>query len=169
MIKNRYNLGNFIINSEIVISDPKFKIGHKYQNIFNNNKIGKWKSYVYQTKVPVWGELCSELVAIHENHIFSDLNWLKSEQFIFVDSGIIGIFDKNFYNNNFSEIKPNYNTLISHDKKSFKLNYGVLSYSGFGNGLYEVYSAYNNKEIIAIKIVFIKSQDEEDYDFEEEI
>lgn len=112
-----------------------------------------------------WGNRIEAIAICHEDfasdNIF-ELPYTNRIDGIGVDAGLAGFFQD----------KPNYsddewNYLCSNN--FFNKDYGMLDCgfwcsSGYGDGYYDVYAAYENEEIVALKIVFIEDEfEEEDY------
>lgn len=129
-----------------------------------------------------WGTRISSLFAIHKDYKFSGLIW-ESDGVIGVDSGQAGIFCESSYRNDSIEMKlPSVNFVLPHmnipgDRWYEKIcrftlsedqwgmyDTGVVSSTGFGDGMYPVEVARRDGNVIGIKITYISDEDE----FEEE-
>src|SRR5690606_25054488 len=87
-----------------------------------------------------------------------------------VDSGQAGVFDFAVYKDdesakgksNFIEDEPWYSTCCDQtlsDQQAGVIEGGAVSSSGYGDGLYTAYYAIDaNKEVVAIKIVFMEDE-----------
>jgi len=167
-------------SGKLMISDPCYKIGTWCQGVFNNVLTGKWNGWVYKTDDGDLGERCAEIHAYHEsikNPDSLDRIWVANGDFVVgVDSGQAGIFDFATFRDNALANEPGPESLIQDpDDKWYsnccdatlsevgagKVNEGVVSSSGYGDGSYEAsYVCNNSGYIVAVKIVFIKKQQE---------
>lgn len=115
-----------------------------------------------------------ELRKVGEPYSHEKLPYKQLRSVIGVDSAQAGIFDLSHFQDE-SLITPDTPTDISHDwygmcchatwGEAGIVPFGVVSASGFGDGLYTAYVKRNSKgEAVAIKIVFIDEDDIDDED-----
>lgn len=137
----------------------------------NNVKNGKYIVFVYIYEDEKLGKRNSTLVVYHEEYVNARKYWYYAGS-IGVDSGQAGIFDYDSFRND---------SLVNTETK-FKLSdkeegdlwyelccdktlyteegagivpYGAVSRSGIGDGMYDVFTMKENKEIVGIKIEFL--------------
>lgn len=160
-------LGYITLEDEVCVTDPCYDVGTWCQAILNVSP-GKYKCFVVVTDEGEWGSRVSELHAIKED-VFNKHEKLEKIPYkpgpycccIGVDSGQCGIFDAKYY----EEHQPDndyYNTNSWYRKVCELTNnagiidsLGVVSSSGYGDGGYPLFTAEENKEIVAMKVVFI--------------
>ena len=167
------------LNSEVKITDPCYS-----NDTWCSYKLDNVKSGQYNTRVEYYNEFygvrVAELIAIHEDYDIDseDVNWeVVKDADIGVDSGQCGIFDANYYKQQKEQDEiwgkqnkeePFYNKCCSCTDGEAKYseidNKGVVSCTGFGDGSYNLYTIKINNEIVAIKVVFINTNREEDYE-----
>jgi hypothetical protein len=115
-----------------------------------------------------------ELRKVGEPYSHEKLPYKQLRSVIGVDSAQAGIFDLSHFQDN-SLITPDTPTDISHNwygmccdatyDKAGIIPFGVVSESGFGDGLYTAYVKRNSKhQAVAVKIVFIDEDDIDDED-----
>jgi len=179
-------LGRFEISKgEVVVSDPCYPKGIWCQGILSGVKTGLWKAVARTCDS---GERVGELIAFHEAHgSLMDLRfqWKKEYFSVGVDSGQAGFFQEDKYRNDAcvgdtpipewldtrKEGDKWYGSCctITIDAMAGVLDGGVVASSGYGDGIYDVYTAEENGEIVAMKLVFIEEDEEwDDEEWEEE-
>lgn len=189
MNKTVIELGQFEITSgEAFVSDPCYEVGTWCQAKLANVKNGHWFASVFQSDEGDWGIRNAELIAYHESaQQVNELDWKLEDAEIGVDSGQAGIYDAISYRNDsmVGEIENKLgfdldeegekfyaqNCDLTVDTKPFAgvLGHGVVSSSGYGDGGYNLYTIKDNDgEIVAMKVIFIGDEDEEDFIEEEE-
>jgi hypothetical protein len=180
-IENK-DLGTFNIKDEVVISDPCYKDMDSY-NITKKVKSGDWKTRAVISDNGDWGKRVADLFVCHKDYDY--LDWEKDWRPIGdcgVDSGQLGIFDKEVYQNDaHEEILSLAESDICNDEPFYcrmchltlgddggsntfggAFSRGVNVNSGFGDGCYEASAIYVNDEIVAIWVNFIPDEDDED-------
>jgi len=153
---------------------------------------GEWEGEVERLDKKDWGMRVGELVVHHKDH-FTEVHsgsWEELEGEVGVDSGQAGVFDSeiypkgendgeandmsSFYGRACRETCPEFDRTHAKEKESKGLSLdcgvvddgGFVSCSGYGDGGYTAYGVKNSKnELIAVKIVFIDDEDEEDEDY----
>lgn len=162
------------LGSKVLVSDPCYEYPTWCTKLVENVKPGN-----YNTNVTYWKDTdrffngkVSELIAVEESYNIVNIQWNYVKGSIGVDSGQCGIFD-------FEQVKDVIGTGEWDEKDKFYAQacacthdyptqygefntYGVVSRSGVGDGSYDLYVAYDNNQIIAIKIVFLGDEDEEE-------
>lgn len=164
------NLGTIELKNDVMVSDPCYELGTWCQGIVGGIKAGKFNAYAIVTDEGDWGERIAELVVIREDADIEGIN----EELDFevgVDSGQAGIFNFDYYkekqpdddwDNPESWYRRVCDITCSDEDCGTIDNEGVVSSSGYGDGGYVCYAAYENEEIVALRIVFIEDYDEED-------
>ncbi|PKR82409.1 DUF4241 domain-containing protein [Heyndrickxia camelliae] len=176
-------LGNFELHSgNVMVSDPCYEEGSWGQAQLNNTKIGEWIANIKQFDEGEWGIRNGELIAFHKSiEKLNELDWKLEKTIIGVDSGQAGIFDLAVFRNdevsmpsNFlsSEIQEEKGekwyshicdlTLETKERAGITIG-GVVSSSGYGDGGYKLFTIRDeNDSVVAIKIVFIDNDIEEE-------
>ena len=117
-----------------------------------------------------------------ENYVDSEYPWEKTDISVGVDTGMAGIFDYKYYRDDdsvagYEYYKKDYMcdlvesgekfyavcaTLTEFDPKlimACTLPNGVVSNSGWGDGLYKVYTCKYNDKIVGIKIRYMNDKE----------
>jgi hypothetical protein len=173
------------LDSEVVVSDPCYRIPTWCQVLVNDVKPGYYQPFMKKHDAGDWGTRNSMLMVIHEDHQFDDLVWEEHPGDVGVDSGQAGIFSSRTYRNDSHEI-PNGEedfSLGRSDKSGDQwyekmcqrtlgetrwgvYDEGVVASSGFGDGSYVLYVAVKDRKIVALCIDFAVEEDEViDFDF----
>jgi len=87
------------LGSEVVVSDPCYTIPTWCQAVVDKVKPGMYDTHLKKHDAGDWGERCSMLLVIHEDHKDDILRWEDYPATIGVDSGQCGIFSKETYRN----------------------------------------------------------------------
>lgn len=168
------------LSNNVIISDPCYELGIWCQMELNNMKPG---NYIVHHKLTngedTFGERSSMILIIHQDHQLEYLLWDMIGT-IGVDSGQAGIFDKDTYRKDDlfhnapkfdAEGDEDGNIWYNHmcDKTLSEEQWGtydrgVVSSSGFGDGMYETFTATVDNEVVGICIDF-NVDDELDIDF----
>lgn len=172
-----YNEGVFIGQFEITsgkmrVTDPCYSKGTWCSGVFNAAN-GKWNAYIGVSDEGSWGDRVSELVVMNEDagYLF---NWQLTNIDVGVDSGQAGFFDEAKYpdgerTGEYEDLNTFYGQVCEMTlsrKQAGVLPFGVASSSGYGDGSYRCYVAYNNNnEVVAARIQFIDDNYEEDEDY----
>ena len=160
----------FIITSgRMVISDPSYELNELKNTTIENVKNGKWDSVVIHSDdnkhiesliiINYKGVREDESMFNELNYIFEDENQLQ--RLFSVDSGQFGFFDLEGYRNNkkCQKIKRHSKVIIKPEDAFYSiccdrvsstegwgtLPFGVVSSSGCGDGLYEVFALKNKQ------------------------
>lgn len=177
------------LGSEVVVSDPCYTIPTWCQAVVNKVKPGVYDTHLKKHDAGDWGERCSMLLVIHEDHKDDTLRWEEHSATIGVDSGQCGIFSKESYRNdlftdrrrkiymglgdgdisffkNFKTRKNPGDKWYTHicsrtlgDKSWGVYDSGVVSSSGFGDGSYTLYVAKKRGKIVAMCVDFQVEED----------
>lgn len=172
------NLGTFEVESgRLMISDPCYHKGTWCQGELKNVRNGSWNATVVETNEGEWGVRCAELIATHVNAPNIGRIWAKQDIDVGVDSGQAGIFDSEHYRLNDDENDYEYqgDKLTPNDPwycmccdrtlnspGAGVIPFGVVSSSGFGDGSYRCFVREENDEIVAVKIIFITGEEDEE-------
>ena len=174
-MKNQITLG-----TKVVVSDPCYEIPTWCQAIVDGVKPGKYYVHAHKLDIDGWGERVCALVAIHEDHEFSNIYLDLNPNEIGVDSGQAGIFDFDSYRNDGhinliprvleepfrswrseNETGCDWYDHVSEytlsDESWGRYEYGTMSSSGIGDGSYSLYTATvdeNSPEIVGFVIDF---------------
>lgn len=163
-------LGTFEVScGQLIVSDPCYSLDTWCQGILQNVKNGIWKGFVLRGTADWGDERVWEIFAYHEKHrTFPDAICEKQTFEVGVDSGQAGIFNKDDFHGGEDDYGDGgwYDecckiTLDAPDCAG-TLTGGIVSSSGFGDGGYFCYVSKKDEEIVAVRIVFLGDEDEED-------
>lgn len=163
------DIGSFEnLTGKMIISDPCYELGSKFHAILDVTK-GEWTGELIVSEVEEWGKRVSALtVKLVGSKAVSD--WQKQSVDLGVDSGSMSIVDyfEGFGEGDHPHDRDDPNTwfekwyaivmsgmggIVNHLGR----NIGIVSSSGYGDGLYQLYSKVSAKgEIVAIQVVFIE-------------
>lgn len=173
------------LGDEVYATDPAYTPDLWCCNLIKGFKPGSYQPYA---AIEPEEDRVAELVIYHESHdrrlVKERLDWMEAAE-IAVDSGQAGFFEKSFYiegkktdeaneNKSFDELTGFYkdccDITIGEDPYGVLENHlGIVSASGYGDGCYPLYVAKDSAgKIVAAKIVFIDTHDEDDYWNDEE-
>lgn len=195
-------------SDNILVSDPgyEFSLENYCQDAWELNILltnvlkGEWHCWVKKDSLT---NRNAELISIHVNQLNGDILktdttdfWTKIEdKVVCVDYGQAGIYDMTHFkdNNDVGEYEIfvdensdqreawySMNCAVTQKLEHFAgtIPYGVVSSSGYGDGMYDLFVARKNDKVVGIKIVFIDDkqrklyepllQDEENEEFSEE-
>lgn len=160
----------FLLGGSVLVTDPCYDIGTWCTAQLDNVHPGTWVGHVIKSNEGNWGIRCAELVALHKDHLNDIIVWNKTSHQIGVDSGQAGFFDPiKFETHNMQSSCDFENPKTFYDKcgqatlslKRFGVieNCGIVTSSGYGDGVYDLYIAYsNNGQIIGLRLVFISDE-----------
>lgn len=170
-----HKVGTIVLNNEVYITDPCYDTDTWCQKLLTDVSPGKYKCFVVVTDEGEWGNRVSELHAVKEE-MFDKYGSLDKIPYgteplncvIGVDSGQCGFFDAKYY----EEHQPDddYNNTNSWYRKVCELSnnagtvdgLGVVAESGYGDGGYPLFVAKENGQVLAMKVVFIGFEEEEE-------
>jgi hypothetical protein len=163
------------LSDVVMVSDPCYKVPTWCQKKLTNVLNGEYKIFFYESQLAHWGKVNSYLGVVHSGFVNENLSWRILDEVIGVDSGQAGIFSYESYRND--DIVDS----ISMPESDFTLNSygnigdrwyeamckltqtnenygsyetGVLSTSGYGDGVYRCLVAKKNKLVVGICIDF---------------
>ena len=169
----------FEIKSGVVVcSDPCYEIPTWTQGIIDNVKNGNWAHYIIENE----DGRVSTLVVHHSNYDLTDITKLGVDHIgsYGVDSGQFGFFDKVSYRNDDSAVglpkvdwdhqddedgyewyKACAKQTLSDESYGLVPN-GIVTSSGYGDGVYPVSGAKNSDgEYVAFSVNFLLKEEEE--------
>lgn len=172
-------VGSFTIESgEVLITDPGYDRDTWCAIKLENVERGKWNAFIEESFFGKWGSRVTKIVAMHDKILsLKDKPWELLDTDIGVDSGQAGFFDWKYYGDEKSvEYVPNHtadwdNSMdnvwykqcceITLDNKYGVIPYGVVTRSGFGDGIYDAYicTEPTTDKIVAMMIVFLTEDD----------
>lgn len=182
------DLGNLEIKSgKVRVTDPCYDLDVWCAKTLENVATGKWKAFTNMVTVLEGGahERNGSLIMVHDDmkETPGQLDWRLIGSDIGVDSGQAGIYDLEAFGKDhlYPEVTNTLDLDLSQSPNRFYaancdltltelgagvLVQGVVSSSGWGDGVYNYYTVKNDEdEIVAIKVVFI---DADDFDEDEE-
>jgi hypothetical protein len=158
-----YSIGSFEQSTDqIIISDPCYEGYDSFlQCLINNVQKGTYNCFVRINKHN--GRPARLYATIKKKFKIKDYNWVKFGS-ICVDSGMAGIYDYNiFKDKDKAEFYRECCELTRFDGQTVQagtLDLGVVSSSGWGDGVYNVYVNRNDEdEVTAVKVVFMGKKD----------
>ena len=172
--------GEITLDKKVQVTDPCYSLDVWCTETIENMLPGKYDTFATVVDTGMLGRRVSELTIAHKSVELSGLKFIKVVTGdIGVDSGNCGFFDYDKFREaketdaNFvaehgdSEIGPFTNKwwAISDNLRALGGtldDWGVLSHSGYGDGGYDLYLAYDESEenVIAAKIVYLHSEEE---------
>lgn len=161
-----------VSSGKLKVTDPCYSPDTWCTATLDHVKNGTWHASVTRENQGVWGNRISMIEVYHDSqkNRRHRLKYQWRDSNIGVDSGQAGFFDyQTFVNIKINESLDNsfYNEVceltLGADQFGIKDFYAVSS-SGYGDGVYSLYVAEQNGEVVAARIVFI---DEDSEDFEE--
>lgn len=163
-----------LICGKLQVTDPCYDIDTWCTATLENVKNGKYISEVTTLDAGPWGDRISELAIFHEDFYNKKhtLKFVWRDSNIGVDSGQAGFFDYD----KFKEAKQHegIKSVFYEELCNITLNKrwgcpadesGVVSSSGYGDGVYSLYVAEKNAIIVAAKIIFIDENNNEMEEF----
>lgn len=165
--------GAFTVTSDqLRVTDPCYEYDSIGGVTFDGVKQGKWYTHaVIVDREDGWGTRVASLRAIHEDYSDNFVPGLPYNSYkppIAVDSGQAGIYDYQKYPNREGQYKDDFyqkncDLTLSENYGGLVDNMGVVTSSGYGDGRYLLYYDINSdKKVIAVEIIFINNEDEED-------
>jgi hypothetical protein len=182
--KNKNNtemiqLGSFECTSgKFVVSDPCYTLGTWCQGILENVKKGTWNAAILVSDEDDFGKRVSRLYAKHDslNTEFPDLEpcWSECNFDVGVDSGQVGIYEYETYRNDsvidfvprntiYTDRSPGHRWMAANcgqtiGKFAGTIPGGVVSQSGYGDGVYSAFVVKDNSSmIIAVMVEFFSA------------
>lgn len=167
-----FNIGKFKVKTgKVRISDPCYNLsdnGIKVNGItVMDVKNGDWNANILYKN-----NIVTELVVVHSEFLNNSNDWVKCyNNDIGVDSGMVCIVDDAFFGKE-ELIDESLITKYIFNKNDNKwsafcfaktenmggiIPYGCVSKTGYGDGVYSLYTKKINNEIVAIKVVFDKT------------
>lgn len=178
----------FQVTGKINITDPCYDT-KTWCGIYGlKAKPGTWVGDAKETNAGDWGDRVAELTVRHKDYTIDEGEWVEIEGTVGVDSGQAGVFDSSIYpegenNGDADDNKSFYGracreTCSSFDKEhqvwkkeqGLPEGYGVVdgggfvSVSGYGDGSYTAWGIYRDDLLVAVQIVFIDFEEEEEED-----
>lgn len=168
-MNNLKRVGSIFLNNEVLISNPCYETDCRSNILIDGIEDGLYNCFVEISDEGKWGKRVARMVAIHNDYDISVLNeYAFDEGCVGVDSGTMSISDIDYYdkyhNDNIDDDWYEKNVCAwcykkkAHiaDRKSF------ISTSGFGDGCYDVFSRVRNGNTIAIEVVFIDNNKDDE-------
>lgn len=159
-------LGKIKLNDTVMVSDPCYKVGVWCQGEINNVLEGEYNVFISEDD----GRIKELIVSNDKYPEIEDWEINMEQPFeVGVDSGNAGIFDYKYYYDTHEEddiLDEWYDDMLAglfdnEDSKNwlFFRNHGVITSSGYGDGVYHCYTAEHDNKVMAIKIIFIDEGD----------
>lgn len=148
-----------IQSGRVNLSDPCYAVGTWCGAFSLPAKNGEWIVEPEERDMGKWGNRVASFTVCHKDHADALMNVLEFD--FGVDSGQFGIFDSEIYegdsdyNNEDGFYRECCDTTLSENRLGAVRNRGFVSSTGFGDGGYTGYGAFDNDELVKFKIVFI--------------
>lgn len=155
------------LGNKVMVSDPCYRMGTWCQGVLDDVLPGNYNCTIEYSDEGEWGVRVAAIEVVHES---VDSYWLELADFVIgVDSGQAGIFDYEYYAEHHSdrELDDEWYKTVCHntwadDEDGTIDGRGFVSISGYGDGSYPCYVAYDaDDRIVAIRVEYIWD-DEED-------
>ena len=175
--KIKYKLGDLELGNSVYVSDPCYMPGTWCQAVVDGLKSGKWIGYMNKKEVKDWGIRVTDLWIVHQDYPDIFPNTLLDPAIdIGVDSGGAGIFDYDYYLKHHDgeldekwydrqfDLRYDYDmdgnqiseTSSTERRDGIMLDGKcVVSFSGYGDGGYNLYAEKIQEEIVGLRIKFI--------------
>lgn len=144
-------MNSFNLSSHVIISDVCLKLGVGCRHEITNVLPGSYTPFIklYNNQVAI-------LTVIHSPSLDRQLRWEYSNS-ISVDTNKAGIFSYGTCGGT-DEVWRSL-SLSNEDAKEY--DHGIISKSGFGDGVYDIYVATDAGKVIGIALEFIPDDDTE--------
>lgn len=183
-------IGTFqIISGKVRATDPCYDLETWCAGTVENVLPGEYVASVVTTKDEIFNlesDRVGELFAIHKNYINKQLAFYELDLRCCVDSGQFGFFDLDKYPKILGDKR--YNDMVWNEfyrekicpltcdmtgdrgiRDGGTIDFGCVSSSGYGDGGYPVFAAYNDEgKVIALKAEFIDDSEEIEEEVESE-
>lgn len=151
----------------LIISDPGFARrdafetrGFVISGHLPNARKGKWVGYVLMVEFSKRHIRIAELITVHSGEDPYKAQWQKSPVCVGVDSGQAGVFNADYYPTDSFGGKPSFydkaSKLTLSIKKAGVMKGGVVSSTGWGDGMYKSYVWRKAGKVVGVRIVFIE-------------
>ncbi|XWV26049.1 hypothetical protein QJ857_gp1031 [Tupanvirus soda lake] len=174
------HLGSFVVESgKILVSDPGYDFNiDKYDtkpDAWNLNLLldsvvnGQWDSWVVVDETT---NRNAQLICVNHNkhdnleELLNKKEWEILNDVICVDSGQAGIYDLDHFKggDNDEWYEKNCDITLDMDYSAGTISHGVVSSSGYGDGMYDCHIFKINDKTTAIRIIFIDDKKKEFYE-----
>ena len=161
----------FKIEGQVFVSDPCYDTSVWCTTILENVKPG-----VYNSMVNRFEGRISELLVFHESVDPESLKFTWVDARIGVDSGQCGVYDlKEFARQKEMDLHLDevYDKMPFYDQVCEQtlseegwgvLKFGVTASAGYGDGVYDLFTAEKDGKIVAMKLVFISEDEDEEFE-----
>ena len=175
MEKNFCKVGFINIKEDdyAVVADPCYDLDSRWIEVVEIKR-GMYDCYIEEKYFGMWGKRVSRLAILKDSFGVEKLNECgELVNDVAVDSGTMGIYAYHY----FAETHDNdvdedwYNKFVCSEwSNNYRLceDGGVISSSGFGDGMYAVYYYRDDKDnVIGIEVVFIEDDEEKENEDED--
>ena len=167
-------LGTITLGNKVTASDPCYESGIWCAKVLEI-KPGTYHCFAEVLETS-WGTRIQSLRICHEDYLVGRIDYKRPSN-VGVDSGQFGFFDTKYYeahqpDDNYDNPESWYrkvcNITLSDEQSGTIEEKGVVSSSGYGDGVYGLYPGYNEQgEIVAASVDFF-DENEDDEDNEDE-
>lgn len=172
------SFGEITLGKKVQVTDPSYSLDVWCTKTIENMLPGEYGTFATVADRGMLGRRVSELMIVHKSVELGDLKFIKTVAGdIGVDSGNCGFFDyKKLQEAKEADAKfeAEHNNIGPFTNKWWSVSdnlralggtlddWGVLSHSGYGDGGYDLYLAYDEsgENVIAAKIVYLYNEEE---------
>ena len=153
-----YNLGTYTQQStKAIVSDPSYTYNKNdalsFSVALDNVAQGIWHTMIMlQDENP--GRVMSLISVLEGVHVFDQSNDWGTVGDAGVDSGQLGIYDLDDYHADDEEWYDRNSNITLSNARAGIIGRGVVSRSGYGDGIYPVYVLMRNNSIVGIWVDF---------------
>ena len=169
--------GEITLGKKVQVTDPCYNLDVWCTETIENMLPGEYGTFATIANRGMMGRRVSKLMIIHKSVELGDLKFKVVTGDIGVDSGNCGFFDYNKYKEAKeadAKFEAEHNNIGPFTNKWWSVSdnlralggtlddWGVLSHSGYGDGSYDLYLAYDEsgENVIAAKIVYLYDEEE---------
>lgn len=162
-------LGVIELGSKVIVTDPCYGFGGVE---LIHTKKGKYHCFAYEINESGWGNRIAALRVVHEDFVNKCFNIDYDNEIAVsgVDSGQCGFFDYDYYKKHHGqyivddEMDEDWyhkvcNITCNNPCAGTIDNKAVVSESGYGDGCYAAFGAYDGEELIAMELCYILDED----------
>lgn len=169
---NTVSVGSFNVESgKLAVSDPCYDPPTEESGLSTvvHAKKGLWKAEVVTQDEFDWGTRVAELRVLHASVEALPVYWEREDVTLGVDSGQMAFVDLPKFEGDTRDFPPGgkmiggewyFNVCDSHDEGGGILDGGVVSSTGFGDGVYRLFVHRDDDGlVVAARIIFIEHND----------
>lgn len=171
MTINIHEIGTIQLPKNVIISDPCYKADNgSNESIYDMNQ-GTYHVILRKSDEGEWGNRISRLMVVHEDYL-DRIDWKDESPYsvygvypldtkhriVGVDSGCMGIYDRDYFVKNMNDTDWYYRTCgltdIDKGRGGIQDNCCAVSEAGYGDGGYDACIVYDKNKSVAIIVDF---------------